>query len=63
MRLTKVLGLACLVMVVAFAPLDPSAALQDSLGLGSGKHHAAAERPDNPWRRSPCDGVDATQCP
>jgi len=50
MRLTKVLGLACLVMVVAFAPLDQSAELQDSLGLGGGKHHAAAERPDNPWR-------------
>jgi hypothetical protein len=49
MRLTQVLGLACVVVVVTLATVDSSTALQDSLQAVAAGHHGA-DRPDNPWR-------------
>jgi len=50
MRLTQVVGLACVVVVVSLAAVDSSTAIQDTLEPAVTKHHATAERPDNPWR-------------
>jgi len=49
MRLTQVLGLACVVVVVSVAAVDSSTAIQDSLQAVAAGHHGA-DRPDNPWR-------------
>jgi len=49
MRLTQVLGLACVVVVVTLATVDSSTAIQDSLQAVAAGHHGA-DRPDNPWR-------------
>ena len=49
MRLTQVLGLACVVVVVSLATVDSSTAIQDSLQAVAAGHHGA-DRPDNPWR-------------